>query len=282
MKIFQALMLAAVAVLHVDAETCTNDWTATCSDDSTSANATGEACTGTSAECTEDDCCLCPDGYTDSNADAATVTCVIDDTKCLSHTCADGVRIQDAATTDCADSGCADAECCEAEACSAANACGDNQDCATEADNTATCTCTDGYIDNNTDGDAATVVCELDDTKCLSHTCTVNGEIHISAAATTDCADSGCADADCCMADPCAVDDVCGDNQDCAVADDDTASCTCMDGYIDNNADGDAATVVCELDDTKCLSHTCADGVRIQDAATTDCADSGCADAECC
>ncbi|CAN0455989.1 unnamed protein product [Ectocarpus sp. 8 AP-2014] len=138
------------------------------------------------------------DGYIDDNADgdAATVVCALDDTKCLSYTCTDGVQIQDAATTACTDDTCTDDQCCEAEACSVADACGDNQDCTTEDDNTATCTCMDGYIDDNADGDAATVVCALDDTKCLSHTCTDG--VHISAAATTACTDDTCTDDQCC------------------------------------------------------------------------------------
>ncbi|CBN77536.1 expressed unknown protein [Ectocarpus siliculosus] len=249
MKIFQALVLAGVAVLQVDAETCNADWSATCSDATTTVATTTDDCTGTAAACTEDDCCYtkclshtCTVTDEVQIQDAATTACTDDtctdaqcceaDTKCLSHTCTvtDEVQIQDAATTACTDDTCTDAQCCEAEACSVATACGDNQDCTAEDDNTATCTCMDGYIDDNADGDAATVVCDLD------------------AAATTDCAEGGCADADCCIADPCAVDDVCGDNQDCAVADDNTASCTCMDGYVDDNADGDAATVVCEMD----------------------------------
>ncbi|CAM9238105.1 unnamed protein product [Ectocarpus sp. 6 AP-2014] len=287
MKIFQALILAGVAVLQVDAETCNADWSATCSDDTTTVVTTTDDCTaGTSTACTEDDCCLCPDGYTDTDADAATVTCAIDATKCLSHTCTvtDEVQIQDAATTACTDDTCTDAQCCEAEACSVANACGDNQDCTTEDDNTATCTCMDGYIDDNADGDAATVVCDMDATKCLSHTCTVTDEVQIQDAATTACTDDTCTDAQCCEAEACSVANACGDNQDCTTEDDNTATCTCMDGYIDDNADGDAATVVCDMDDTKCLSHTCTvDGeIHISAAATTDCAEGGCADADCC
>ncbi|CAM9311198.1 unnamed protein product [Ectocarpus sp. 4 AP-2014] len=283
MKIFQALILAAVAVLQVDAETCSANWETTCSDETTTVATTETACTGADTACTEDDCCLCPDGYTDSD-ESATVTCAIDDTKCLSHTCTvDGeIQISAAATTDCTDGTCTDAQCCIADPCAVDNVCGDYQDCTVADDDTASCTCTDGYVDDG-DENTATLTCELDDTKCLSHTCTVDDEIQISAAATTDCTDGTCTDAQCCEAGPCAVDNVCGDYQDCTVADDDTASCTCTDGYVDDG-DENTATLTCELDDTKCLSHTCTvdDEVLIDDAATTDCTDGTCTDAQCC
>ncbi|CAN0302469.1 unnamed protein product [Ectocarpus sp. 12 AP-2014] len=111
-----------------------------------------------------------------------------------------------------------------ADPCAVDDVCGDNQDCAVADDDTASCTCMDGYVDDG-DDNAATLTCELDDTKCLSHTCTADGAVQIQDAATTDCADSGCTDADCC-------EDGSGDEDTCsteaAACEANTACAACM------------------------------------------------------
>ncbi|CAB1121253.1 unnamed protein product [Ectocarpus sp. CCAP 1310/34] len=237
MKIFEALMLAAVAVLQVNADTCSDNWASPCSDNSTTVAATNSSCTGTANACTEDDCCLCPDGYIDSDTATANVTCAIEevDTMCLSHNCTvtNEVQIQDAATTLCTNGTCTDEQCCEAEACSVTDACGENQDCTTQNDNTAACTCTDGYNDDNEDG-----VCDLNDTMCLSHNCTVTNEVQIQDAATTLCTNGTCTDEQCCEADDGGGDvDVCSTEKAACEANTACAACiTAGDAYMEDGS----------------------------------------------
>ncbi|CAM9405912.1 unnamed protein product [Ectocarpus fasciculatus] len=252
--------------------------------------------------CTLDHATVCMDGYEDDGDANDITTCQLNASKCLSHECTvtDNVQISAAATTACADAGCADAECCIADPCMVADVCGDYQECALADDDTADCTCMDGYV---VDADAATLTCVVDASKCDTHACTETDNVQISAAATTACADAGCADAECCEVGECEV--PCLAQRGVAICFSSTTSyphwetptdnecsrvktgVTCYDGSGDGDGSDACATerAACEADTACAACMTAADANLEGDTCTDTTADMDCeghADHYCC